>query len=239
MNLETNFFFDKYSAFYETSITGSTPNRLNFRYNLIIQNNIDIIKDKRIIDIASHDGRWTFAALNAGAGFVLGIEGRSHLIENAERNFSEYGVEKSKYDFYCGDVFAIIPSLNPIILRYRFDTAFILGFFYHTPKHFELINLISKMGVKNIILDTMVVENEKPIIEYSYEFSGSEASIFDENKSESNLLIGVPSIAAIICIMAEYNYSVEIVQPSTSIPSTSDVDDYRNGKRFTLIGTKN
>lgn len=50
-------------------------NRLNERYNAIIDANKTIIKNSRILDLASHDGRWSFATLKSGSEYTLGIEG--------------------------------------------------------------------------------------------------------------------------------------------------------------------
>ena len=85
-------FFDGYPAFYQSSRTGSHPNRLNARYQALIESNRDIIEGGRILDIASHDGRWSFAALHAGAEHVVGIEARSGLVERATEAMDTYGI---------------------------------------------------------------------------------------------------------------------------------------------------
>ena len=52
--------------------------------------NINIIENSRILDLASHDGRWSFAALMNKASKVVGIEGKRHLVENAKRHLGKY-----------------------------------------------------------------------------------------------------------------------------------------------------
>lgn len=39
---------------------------------------------RRVLEIASHDGRWSFAAVTAGASCVVGVESRSELIDSAQ-----------------------------------------------------------------------------------------------------------------------------------------------------------
>ena len=85
-------FFDQYDRFYTTSQTSPFPHRLNGRHQAIIARNASIISGKRVLDIASHDGRWSFAALQAGAAHVTGIEPRRELIANAHETFAHYGV---------------------------------------------------------------------------------------------------------------------------------------------------
>jgi predicted nicotinamide N-methyase len=74
-------FFDDYPAFFETSRTGSAPNRLKARHTALIESNPDVVTGRRILDIASHDGTWSFAALRAGAAHVTGIEARDEVVE--------------------------------------------------------------------------------------------------------------------------------------------------------------
>src|SRR5438046_1422930 len=69
-------FFDQYPRFYETSQTGNVAGRLNQRHHAIFTQNADIFPGARVLDIVSHDGRYSLAALKSGASHVLGIEGR-------------------------------------------------------------------------------------------------------------------------------------------------------------------
>ena len=73
--------------------------RLNQRHRALIQSNAAVIAGRRVLDIASHDGRWSLAASMAGAEYVLGIEARQHLAEAARDNMREYGVPAGKVEF--------------------------------------------------------------------------------------------------------------------------------------------
>ena len=78
-------FFNVYSRFLETSQTGASLNRLNRRHEAIFGSFPEIYVGARVLDIASHDGRWSFAALKAGAAHVIGVEPREHLIGDFAR----------------------------------------------------------------------------------------------------------------------------------------------------------
>ena len=67
-------FFNKFPEFVEQGTTGIRGNRLNYRYLAIIQNQIKSFKDSSILDLVSHDGRWSLAALETGAKHVTAIE---------------------------------------------------------------------------------------------------------------------------------------------------------------------
>src|SRR4051795_7628198 len=77
-------FFERFPRFYETSETSSFPWRLNLRHEAIFGEDGDLFAGARVLDVASHDGRWSLAALEAGAASVLGIEARPDLVANAK-----------------------------------------------------------------------------------------------------------------------------------------------------------
>lgn len=147
-------FFDGFARFYKTSQTSPFPDRLNSRHRAIMERNAERFKGKRVLDIASHDGRWSFAALQAGAAHVTGIEPRQELIDNAAETFREYGIEPSRFEFLRGDVFDQIKGK-------KFDVVLCLGFYYHTIRHAELLDLIERTGAEFIVIDTEVTPSSE------------------------------------------------------------------------------
>lgn len=57
-------FFDQYQQFYETGIPPNA-NRLRLRcrcrYDAIINANVNILEGAKVLDVASHNGRWSAA----------------------------------------------------------------------------------------------------------------------------------------------------------------------------------
>ena len=113
IDYDANHFFDSFPAFYETSKTGIAPNRLNNRYIALIHSNKEIIRNSSVLDLASHDGRWTFAAIKNDAKRVLGIEGREEQVTESFENMKKYGITPEKYSFVVGDIFEKIKELKP------------------------------------------------------------------------------------------------------------------------------
>jgi hypothetical protein len=144
-------FFSQFDRFLTTSTTSPFLLRLNGRHEAIIAPNTQILQGKRILDIASHDGRWSFAALKAGAAHVTGIEPRQQLIDNARNTFEAYGVSENAYEFIRGDVFDILAQRTP-----RFDVVLCLGFYYHTIRHVELFDRLERSGASHIVIDTTI-----------------------------------------------------------------------------------
>ncbi|MDZ7733009.1 MAG: hypothetical protein U5R31_07715 [Acidimicrobiia bacterium] len=59
-------FFDTFARFVDSSETGPWVERLNARYEALIHANRHLLDGARVLDLASHDGRFAFAALQAG-----------------------------------------------------------------------------------------------------------------------------------------------------------------------------
>src|SRR5712691_7093696 len=101
-------FFDAFPRFREA---GSA--RINARYEALIERHQTFIAGRRVLDIGSHDGRWTFAALSCGATHVMGIEPRSDLVTAAEANLLAYGVSRSRFTFHTGQVDEVLRKASP------------------------------------------------------------------------------------------------------------------------------
>jgi hypothetical protein len=154
-------FFDTCPLFLTTSATRPERNRLNHRHRALIQSNTEIISGRRILDLASHDGRWTFAAHKAGASYALGIEARSHLIDAARTNVREYGVPANQVEFIQGDVLAELDNLESSM----FDTVFCFGFLYHTLDHMPLLRKIARLRPAHLVIDTAISIRPSAVIE--------------------------------------------------------------------------
>ena len=157
-------FFDDYPRFFETSKTVPFRDRLNLRYEAIFAENRDVFAGARVLDIASHDGRWSFAALKTGAAHVVGIEGRPELVANAEATFQQYGIDRERYRFIAADIFEAVADADM-----RFDVVLCLGFLYHTLRYNELISHIHRMEPHHIIVDTLVLKNQGPMVKLQVE----------------------------------------------------------------------
>src|SRR4051794_16319245 len=115
-------FFDQYPRFYESGLVFRGP-RLNARYDCLIARHLEHIEGKKILDVGSHDGRWSLAALTAGAESVVGIEPRAEHVDAAERNLRAYGVEGAQ--FHVGDALETLITNKP-----KVDTVFLFGVLY-------------------------------------------------------------------------------------------------------------
>lgn len=212
-----------------------------------------LIKGKRVLDIASHDGRWSFAALQAGAAHVTGIEPRQELINNAIDTFNEYNIEPSRYDFLCGDVFDHLSNK-------KFDVVFCLGFYYHTIRHAELFDLIERTGATLVVIDTEVtptadelpeVENGDPRAVFANPYGvqllldpvdDQQMAYSDSLTRNGQTLVGRPSRSAVRFIAKHFGYVTNTFDWKAFISENPEVEsamvDYSEGWRDTFYCSK-
>lgn len=226
-------FFDQYPQFYETSATNAKPNRLNERYRALIDANESIIRGKRLIDIASHDGRWTFAACAAGAAHVLGIEARAHLVAAANSNMRKLGIPDDRFRFVQGDVFAELDKIPADTI----DTLCCFGFLYHTIEHMVLLRKIAALRPQHIIIDTMVDYRREALIRLSIEEVDEEADAV-AIPGLSQVLGGTPSRTALEWMLASLGWRWTYYDwRDAGIKCWDDIVDYHEGARITLIAS--
>lgn len=228
-------FFDDYPRFLDTSETATEPDRLSLRYEAIFGQNAEHLRDARVLDIASHDGRWSHAALATGASHVLGVEGRSELVESARANLAAYGWGEDRYDFVAGDIFETLAAGDIEV-----DVVLCLGFFYHTLRHNELWAGMRRTGARVVIMDTTIhPDNREPVIRVGRETVHRQRNaIADEMSHEDTVLTGRPSMKAMRMLGAVHGYRLDARSDWAGLlrdnPEVRNVVAYREGRRKTV-----
>lgn len=230
MVVDNNFFFDSYPEFFDTSSVGSSPNRLNNRYKALIGNNSGIIKNSVVLDLASHDGRWSFAALMSGASKVVGIEGRRELVDRCHNTMNKYGVPNEKYSFIVGDLFEEIKNINE-----KIDVVFCFGIIYHVMDHMSLLSSIKKLRPHYFLLDSNVSGSDNPIIELKLENINDPAAAIKANR-KYHAIVGWPSKKAIELMLSDVGFDFSYYDWQRSgIVNWEDIEDYQKGKTVSIV----
>jgi hypothetical protein len=222
-------FFDGHPSFFTSSPVGSSRNRLNRRYDALIGRHVERIRGKRVLDLASHDGRWTLAALAVGAVHVTGVEARPAWLASAAEVMAKSGIAADRYEFLRGDVHDVLPTLVPR----RFDMVFCFGFLYHTAHHLALLSGIARLGPADIIIDTDVDPR-----------SGSVVCLVEEDATDGanataaggTALVGIPSKEAVELMLRHVGYGdIQYVDwLAFGITDWTGLGAYRDGGRVTL-----
>lgn len=227
----------------------SDIDRLNWRCELLLTRNQEAIKNKRILDMASHDGRFSYACTKLGAKHVTGVEGRPHLVENSIRNFNMQGINSASFDFICDDIFNRLAGFDPG----QFDTILCLGFFYHTLRQAELLSEVARIKPQTFVLDTEVAK-VPPIFKLIRQFRslGSRSPDklwaeqymiykYDDSTKEDNTidplnLIGLPTDKAVQMLLNTYGFRFQRINWDTAgVQDWAHLSNYKTGKRVSYI----
>ena len=230
-----SWFFEQFPRFYMTSSTAPATARLNLRYEAIFGQNRDIFERASVLDLASHDGRWSLAALATGARSVTGIEARPELVKAATENLGEYGYGADSVRFVTGDVHEVLNTQD-----FEADVVLCLGFLYHTLRYNELLAGIRRTGARYLIIDTFSPHMMGPVpnVYLITEDAGEQGKAAADTYTHGPwVLVGCPNLAAIQTMLGAYDYRIERLSDWAGLlrdnPRTDDCGDYANRKRIT------
>lgn len=240
-------FFDVHDRFLRTDGVGAWPDRLNARHAAIVDRNRHLFERARVLDLASHDGRWSFAALKAGACHVTGIEARGQLVGRANALMQSYCVAGDRFAFVEVD---ILKARH--LHEQRFELVMCLGYFYHTMHHVAVLELIHATGAPALIIDTMVAPGDDVSIRIARErVDHIGAGYSDSGLALGRLLIGRPTVPALNFMLAHYGFSAEYfdwpalisarripVDASAKRSNRNPVVDYALGERITALAIR-
>ena len=232
-------FFDDYPRFLDTSTTAANKKRLELRHHAMFESNAAVFAGARVLDIASHDGRWSMAALQAGAAHTTGIEANLDLVKNAEETFSHYDVAPDSYRFIGDDVFDVLD--DPKGHEIDVDVVMCVGFIYHTLRYQELFSGVRALNPRHFLVDTAVILGDEPMVKIFAEDVSKESSGMDHTFTRAGRLItGRPSVPALELLLETHGFKVVdrfdwqgfLERDHLNVGS---VKRYREGRRVTWL----
>lgn len=181
---------------------------------------------KRVLDIGCNAGFWSLSAIEAGADFVLGVDGRQMHVDQANLVFEAKGVDPTRYRFVLSDVFKLDLSQEE-----PFDIVLCLGLLYHVSKPFELMERISSWNRDLLVVDTSVV-----LLRGQY-FKIASQNVDELRSAVDRDIALVPSSEAVARLVREFDYaSITMLRPRFT--SWERSSSYRRGGRRAFIAAK-
>lgn len=182
-------FFDFLKTLPPYDDNANTVHRLEQRRRLIIAPFRPQIDGARVLDIAAHDGRWSYALAHAGAAEVVGVEARPELVARfADFPDTDF---KSRVTLVCNDLFAEIEARAA--RGERFDVVAVYGIFYHVMDHFRLLSLIRRLGPRLIVIDSEFITAENAIVQVLKEEVSNPLNAVEQVPGVGHTVVGVPS----------------------------------------------
>src|SRR5215212_4743325 len=189
------------------------------------------LKDKRVLDLACNAGYWSLASIEAGADYVLGIEGRQMHVDQANLVFDVKEVQRDRYDFFLGDIF------ETDFRQYgTFDVVLCLGLMYHISKPMELMEKISEVNEDILVVDTRLAKASGSFFKLVPQYPDSYMSAVDRPIAMR------PTRRAVLELAEHFGYSVVTLEPdfrnAKGEPAWAGGHDYQGGSRRAFICAK-
>lgn len=208
-------FFDFLSSVARYSSDDYAIGRLNQRHRKLIEPLRAELEGARVLDLAAHDGRWSYAFAAAGAAEVVGIEGRAHLIAR----FAEFPQDAAaaRVRLRCGDIFDGMEA--DLAAGASYDVIGVLGIFYHIMDHFRLLQLVTRFKPRLVLIDSEFSLRPGQVIELLREDPGKDLNALAQVEGQEKALIGIPSLSALEAMADVLGYRTEWVDWSDLRPN--------------------
>ena len=173
------------------------------------------LKGKRVLDLGCNAGWWSLNAVEAGADFVLGIDGRQMHADQANFVFEVKGIEPSRYRFVVGNLY------EANLKQYgTFDVVFCFGLMYHIAKPMTLIELISEVNSDVLVIDTGVIRLPGSFLRYRQE------KMDDPRATMEHELVSSPTKEAVRDMVQTLGYRAVCLRPQ--------FQDWTGSKRYEI-----
>jgi tRNA (mo5U34)-methyltransferase len=177
---------------------------------------------KRVLDLGCNAGFWSLAAVDGGADYVLGVDGRQMHVDQANFVFEVKGVDEPRYDFVVADIF----DLDPVEMG-EFDVVLCLGLMYHISKHIPLMEMISAVNRDVLVIDTTLSLAPGSYLKLRSEKLDSPRDAVDYE------LAMAPTRRAVVDMVELFGYSVAMLKPRFS--DYTGCRDYKQGRRRAFL----
>lgn len=221
--VDPDHFFDAYPGFLETSETGRVLDRLNARYRMLVHDLRHLYEGARVLDLASHDGRFTWAVLDAGAASVVGIEHKAHLVATAQAHLRDLGADPERYRFLAGDLYDCIAQIGPV------DVVTCFGILYHLPDHVRLFDAIAGLEPRHVVVDTLISQLPGPVLELR-------STDGTAPPPPGASLEAYPTREALAAMLSSFGWTWrELDWIGSGMAASSQSTDYRTGNRVSFV----
>ena len=175
--------FDRYNAIEGTVLGLPAAKRLRHRYEVVVARNRALLKNARVLDLRSGDGRWSYAAIEAGAAQVVGIDSKQAAVEAAGKAFRKIGVKPTSYRFINAKLFAALRDFSPN----TFDVVLCRD--VSADPHF-FFKCLWRLRPKHVILDTRIDGRKEPAAIFKVNTPDKAGA---KGKKQSGSLVAIPS----------------------------------------------
>jgi len=177
------------------------------------------LRGRRVLDLGCNAGFWSLEAIDAGADFVLGVDGSRTAIEQAELVFEARGVERERYAFQAANIFDRDAFE-------RFDVVLCLGLLDVVAKPLALFELIASAQPALVVIDTGISRARGAMFEL--------ARLGEPRNAVERDLVLVPTRRAVTELAARFGFQAVALAPD--FPGDElGVEDYLASRRLAFV----
>jgi tRNA (mo5U34)-methyltransferase len=176
---------------------------------------------RRVLDLGCNAGFWSLQAIEAGADFVLGVDGAPSAIEQAELVFEAKGISRERYSFEAVNIFDWQPAA-------RFDLVLCLGLLDVVAKPLAVFELIAASGAELVVIDTGISRARGELFELG--------RLNEPRNAVEHELVLVPTRPAVTALAERFGLQVVALAHEFGADELG-VEDYAAGRRLAFIGS--
>jgi trehalose 2-sulfotransferase len=191
--------------------------RLRHRYNAIVGQNLDFFRGTQVLDIVSHSGFWSLAALDAGASNVIAVEPSQKSADNALNNLVKSETTPERFKILKSRISKALQTAEPkqfdlIMCKRYFEYCYLPEFFHQ----------LYRLQPKYVIVDTKIALGEGALCRFSTEGKSWKGG-------RSAKIIGTPThdLIEFLC-GSEFKFHV-VDWRGMGIDDWTGIQDYANG----------
>jgi tRNA (mo5U34)-methyltransferase len=183
------------------------------------------LKGMRVLDLGCNAGYWSLQAIEAGADFVFGIDGRKMHIDQANLVFEAKGVDPDRYQFEVGNF--LHRSFGP------FDLVLCLGVMYHVSSPVDLFDTMASTSAELLVIDTEVSALAGDFVHLCTESTDDYRDGISDG-GDQDLVVGYPTRGAVTMLADRLGYEAVALDPGC-ISDFTRAHDYERGDRVAFI----
>jgi hypothetical protein len=202
----------------------------------VLDNKQNIFVGNDVVDLACHTGSYSFAAIEAGATSVVGVEIRDELliIANLWKNLYQIPDEKLKFIKLDLHNYGAVTD----VCRNK-HTVLIPGIMYHIHDHFQLLESVTSAKVENILIETGEADSISNLIDPMIWWTTEPAfvPVNGWHNNRDTVLVGYPNLAWFKLALDNLGYqhiSTELTARSSSTDHNSEFLQIRSTHVFKI-----
>lgn len=198
------------------------PNALHYKF---VNNNLEFIVNKNVIDFCCRYGNYSFSCLAAGAKHVTGFDIRDSSLTIANALIEYHNISSDKVKFIKLDIHNYSELTE---LCRNNDTALINGIMYHVHDHYQILSAVARSEISTIIIETgensNIADSPDPMVWWKTEPTFDDLAGWLDG--QDTIPVGYPNLAWFKMVMSNLGYNYSSTCRNTSSQSQNNSEKF-------------